>query len=589
MVDRRYGRFELYRRLFLEARPWWPHIVGILILNFVAIPLALLMPLPLKLIVDNVIGTQPLPIFSHLLGSHNARLDREAVLLFVVGLTVALALLSGLQALANYVLRTYVGEHLTLAFRTKLFNHTQRLSVAYHDSLGINDSIYRIQYDAPAIQWIPVDGFIPFLTAGITLIGMVVIIARIDWQLGLVGLATAPALYFASHYYSPRMRTHWHNVKYLETGAFSVVQEALGALRLVQAFAQEDRESDRFVRHAFVSTKARVHGALSESILGLVVGLTTAIGTALVLYIGVKRVQVGFVTLGDLVLVMAYLVQMLGPLAALSQMTSHMENSLASAERAFALLDQIPDVVERARPVRLMRASGHMSFRNVSFKYRTDRSVLRNVTIDVPTGTRVGIVGMTGAGKTTFVNLLMRFFDPTEGVILLDGIDLRDFKLDDLRNQFSVVLQESFLFSTTIEENIAYGRSGASHDQIIEAAKKAHAHDFICRLPKGYASIVGERGMTLSGGERQRIALARALLRDSPILVLDEPTSSVDVATEAGIIEALAELNRGQTLFLITHRANPLTACDLLLKIVDGGLSAVRRNYELNSNSAVNG
>jgi len=321
----------------------------------------------------------------------------------------------------------------------------------------------------------------------------------------------------------------------------------------------------------------------------LVVGLTTAIGTALVLYIGVKRVQVGFVTLGDLVLVMAYLVQMLGPLAALSQMTSHMENSLASAERAFALLDQIPDVVERARPVRLMRASGHMSFRNVSFKYRTDRSVLRNVTIDVPTGTRVGIVGMTGAGKTTFVNLLMRFFDPTEGVILLDGIDLRDFKLDDLRNQFSVVLQESFLFSTTIEENIAYGRSGASHDQIIEAAKKAHAHDFICRLPKGYASIVGERGMTLSGGERQRIALARALLRDSPILVLDEPTSSVDVATEAGIIEALAELNRGQTLFLITHRANPLTACDLLLKIVYGGLSAVRRNYELNSNSAVNG
>jgi ATP-binding cassette subfamily B protein len=577
MVERRYGRFELYRRLFLEARPWWPHILALLFLNLLAIPLALLTPLPLKLVVDNVIGAHPLPFLSRVLGSDHARLDAETVLLFAVVLTVAVALLSGLQWLANYMLRTHIGEHLILGFRAKLFNHTQRLSILYHDSKGTNDSIYRIQYDTPAIHWILVEGLIPFMTAVITLVGMVVIIARIDWQLGVVGLGSAPALYFATRYYSPRMRRNWHNVRDLETGAFSVVQEVLGALRLVQAFRQEDREFNRFVTHASVSMKARVHAALSEGVLGLVVGLITATGTALVLYIGVKRVQAGFVTLGDLVLVIAYLVQMLGPLAALSQMTSHMENSFASAERAFALLDQIPDVVELARPMRLMRACGHISFQNVSFKYRSEQTVLRNITVDVAAGTRVGISGMTGAGKTTVVNLLMRFFDPTEGRILLDGIDLRNIKIDDLRNQFSVVLQDPVLFSTTIEENIAYGRSDASHDQIVQAAKRARAHDFICRLPKGYGSLVGERGMTLSGGERQRVALARVFLRDSPILVLDEPTSSVDVVTETEIIKTLNELGRGQTLFLITHRANPLIACDLLLKIVDGEL-AVRCN-----------
>jgi ATP-binding cassette, subfamily B, bacterial len=584
MVDtRRYGSFELCRRLLLEARPCWLHIFGLFLLSLLSIPLALLTPLPLKLVVDSVVGAHPLPHFSRVFGLDDAPPDPNSVLLFAVGLTIALALLSGLQVLANYMLRMQVGEQLTLSFRAKLFQHTQRLSLSYHDSIGTNDSIYRIQYDAPAIQWIPIDGIIPFLTAVITLIGMLVVMAKVDWQLALVALGTAPALYFATRYYSPRMRAQWHQIRSLETGAFSVVQEALGSLRLVKAFRQEDRECNRFVSQASVSMNARVRAALSESILGLVVGLTTAIGTALVLYIGVKRMQAGFVTLGDLLLVMAYLVQLLGPLAALSRMTGHMENSLASAERAFALLDHVPDVVEQPHAIRLKRASGRITFRDVSFEYATNRPVLRNITIDVAAGTRVGIMGMTGAGKTTFLNLLMRFFDPTEGVILFDDIDVRRFKLHDLRNQFSIVLQDSVLFSTTLKENIAYGRSGASHDQIIEAAKNARAHDFICRLPKGYASTVGERGMTLSGGERQRIALARAFLMDSPILILDEPTSSVDAATEAEIIETLNRLTRGRTVFLITHRMIPLTLCDVLLKIVDGTMTTVRRDYQFAS------
>jgi ATP-binding cassette subfamily B protein len=590
MADiRRYGRFELYKRLLLEARPCWPHIFGLFASSLLSTPLALLTPLPLKLVVDNVVGTHPLPSFLRMLGLDGVLPDPESVLLFAAGLTIALALLTGLQTLANQMLRTQAGERLTLSFRAKLFGHIQRLSCSYHDSIGTSDSIYRIQYDAPAIQWIPVDGIIPFLTAGITLTGMLVVMARIDWQLALVALGIAPALYFATRYYRPRMRNQWHEIRIFETGAFSVVQEVLGSLRLVKAFRQEDRERDRFVQHASVSVSARLRAALSESMLGLVVGLTTAIGTALVLYIGVKRVEAGLVTLGDLFLVMAYLVQLLGPLEALSRMTSHMEDSLASAERAFALLDQVPDVVEQPHAIRLNRASGRITFRGVSFEYTMGRPVLRDITINIAAGTRVGIMGMTGAGKTTFLNLLMRFYDPTEGVILLDDIDLRRYKLDDLRNQFSIVLQDSILFSTTLEENIAYGRSNASHDQIVEAAKNARAHDFICRLPKCYTSTVGERGMTLSGGERQRIALARAFLKDSPILVLDEPTSSVDVATEAEIIETLCRLSRGRTVFLITHRINPLTLCDVFFKIVDGRMIAVRPGYEFATASEVAG
>ena len=569
---RRYGGFELYRRLLLEARPCWPHILGLFLLSLLSIPIALLTPLPLKLVVDSVVGSHPLPLFLQEIGLA-ARPDPENVLLFAVGLTIALALLSGLQALANYMLRIHAGEQLTLSFRAKLFRHIQRLSMSYHDSTGVNDSTYRIQYDAPAIQWIPVDGIIPFLTAGITLVGMLVVIARIDWQLALVALGTAPVLYGATRYYGPRMRTHWHKIRSLETGAFSVVQETLGSLRLVKAFGQEDRERDRFVKQASVSADARLRAAWSESLLGLVVGLTTATGTALVLYIGVKRVQGGSVTLGDLLLVMAYLVQLLGPLATLSRMTGHLENSLASAERAFALLDQVPDVVEQPHAIRLNRASGRITFRNVSFGYTRDQPVLRNVTIDIPAGTRVGIVGKTGTGKTTFLNLLMRFYDPTEGAILLDDLDLRQYKLDDLRNQFAIVLQDSIVFSTTLEENIAYGRSSASQDEIVEAAKNARAHDFICRLPNGHASTVGERGMMLSGGERQRIALARAFLKDAPILVLDEPTSSVDAATEAEIMESLERLSRGRTVFMITHRLGPLSLCDVLFKIVDGRMT----------------
>jgi ATP-binding cassette subfamily B protein len=274
---------------------------------------------------------------------------------------------------------------------------------------------------------------------------------------------------------------------------------------------------------------------------------------------------------------MGYISQLYAPLKTISRKTASMQSHFASAERAFALLDEPADVIERpgARP--LVRAKGAVAFQGVSFAYRGDQPVLGDVTFDVAPGTSVGIAGATGAGKTTLVSLLSRFYDPTSGTILLDGVDLRDYKVADLRNQFAIVLQEPVLFSTSITENIAYARVGASFEEIVAAAQAANAHDFICRLPQGYDTLVGERGMRLSGGERQRVALARAFLKDAPILILDEPTSSVDVKTEATIMEAMERLMQGRTTFMIAHRLSTLEHCDVRLRIEEGRMVDIRR------------
>jgi ATP-binding cassette subfamily B protein len=317
-----------------------------------------------------------------------------------------------------------------------------------------------------------------------------------------------------------------------------------------------------------------------DNSLGLWVGMTIAIGTTTVLYIGARDVEAGVLTVGDLLLIMAYLAQLYSPLQAAGRQIAGQQRSLACMERAFQLLDQAPAVAERpdARP--LSRVQGAVAFRNVCFGYDEAKPVLRNVSFEIPAGTRVGIIGPTGAGKTTLLSLLIRFYDPSGGEITLDGFDLRDCKLQDLRNQFAIVLQEPVLFSTTVAENIAYARPGATQEEIVAAARAAHAHDFIAGLPDGYDTVVGERGMRLSGGERQRISLARAFLKDAPILILDEPTSSVDMATETVIMQALTQLMRGRTTFMIAHRLSTVAQCDLLLHIENGGLAGIMSDVD---------
>jgi ATP-binding cassette, subfamily B, bacterial len=577
MTDKKkYSSLELYRRLLIEVKPYRLHIGALLLVTLLSPPLALLVPLPLKIAVDSVFGSHPIPTFLWPVIPRSVSGSPDGILAFVVVFTILIALFGGLQRVASTLLRTYTGEKLTLAFRNKLFRHVQRLSVSYHDTRGTTDSTYRIQYDAPAIQWIAVDGFIPFVTSGLTLAGMIYIISRLDPQLAVVAIAISPILYLGARTFNSRLRNQWVDIMHLESSAFSVVQEALSALRVVKAFCQEEREQERFVRHSSESFLVRVRAAWSEGGFDLLIGVTTAAGTAAVLFLGMRHVQSGTLTLGELMMVMSYLAQLFGPLASLSEMTARAQRSLVSAERAFALLDEAHDVIENKNGVPISRASGGVTFEDVCFAYNGEYPVLSDISFEIKPGTRVGIMGMTGGGKSTLVSLLTRFNDPTKGQILLDGVNLRDYKLADLRNQFGIVLQESILFSTSIGENIAYARPGASEHKIVEAAKAAHAHEFITRLPDGYNTLVGERGMQLSGGQRQRIALARAFLKNAPILILDEPTSSIDIKTEREIIGVMEHLSIGRTVFIIAHRLSTLKHCDLLLGIEKGRVAFIR-------------
>ncbi len=558
-----------------EVRPYWGHFLGILLLGLLSPPLALLAPLPLKIAVDNVIHSHPLPRFLDAWLPEALKQSPQAVLLFAVLLLVGVTVATELCDLSSQWLAAYTGEKLLRNFRARMFRHVQRLSLSYHDTKGTADSVYRIQYDATSVQRIAVESVVPSISSALTLAAMAYVTFRISWQLALVAMSVSPAIYLLSRACRKRLRHQSREVKKIECSALSVIQEVLGAARVVKAFGQEDREDERFARKSNEGMGARLKLVLAERRFGLLVALLTALGTAAVLFVGIRSVLSRAMSLGDLLLVMGYVAKLNTPLKTIGRKMASLQSNLASAERAFALLDEARDVVERPNARPLARARGAMAFRNLSFAYEKDRPVLRDISLEIPPGTCVGIAGTTGAGKTTLVNLLTRFYDPNSGEILLDGIDLRDYKLNDLRNQFAIVLQEPVLFSSCIAENIAYARLGATECEIIAAARAANAHDFIVRLPQGYNTVVGERGMRLSGGERQRISIARAFLKDAPILILDEPTSSVDVRTEAAIVDAMERLMRGRTAFIIAHRAGALNHCDLILRIEQGRVMAL--------------
>jgi ATP-binding cassette subfamily B protein len=549
--------------------------LGVLALNMLGSPLAILRPIPLKIAVDSALGGHPVPPLVAALVPDSVLRSQATVLALAAGLLVALALLSQLHGLAISILSTYTAERMVLDFRAKLFAHVQRLSVSYHDMRGTADSIYRVQTDAMALQYITIDGLVPLVSASFMLVGMIYVTAYIDGYLALVALTVSPVLFFATIKYRPLLREQSRAIRRLDSSALSVVHEVLSALRVVQAFGREEHEENRYVGYSREGMNARLRLAFAEGRFALLVGATTACGTAAVLWIGIRHVRAGGLTLGDLLLVMAYLGQLYDPLRTLGRKSASLQGHLASVERAFELLDHLPEVTERPHALPLRRARGAIAYRNVSFAYRGSRPVLHEISFAVPAGSRVGISGKTGAGKTTLVSLMARFNDPTRGEVLLDGVDVRDLRLEDLRRQIAVVLQEPVLFSASITENIAYARPAATEEDIRRAAKLANAHDFIVGLRDGYQTLVGERGMRLSGGERQRISLARAFLKDAPILILDEPTSSVDIKTEAGILEAMERLTQGRTTFIIAHRLNTLERCSILLQIEDGRLTIV--------------
>jgi ATP-binding cassette, subfamily B, bacterial len=562
--------FHIYRRAFYEVRGYWRWLALILAVGLLGIPLSLLLPLPLKLILDNVLGDRPL---SGVLAMLMPRSSSGGQLVAAIVLSLCLGLLGTAYKLLDWLLREAVADRMVQRFRGRMLLHGLRLPVLYHAAHGTRDLAYRINQDAQALQWTAIYGVIPVIVALANIGSTLYVTMAISAKLALVALVTVLPTMTVVHAYQRRLKARWHAAKELDSTAQSGVHEVLDSLLVVTIFGQEKRETERFLGRSRQSIGARLRAIRSEGLLGALLSVSTVLGTAAILYLGVRDVQLHALSVGDLILVLTYIGQLYAPLQAVGTHVSGQQHAVASVERAFAILDQPLAIADRPGALPFARARGDIAFDGVSFGYHHGSPVLERVTFAVPSGALVGIVGRTGAGKSTLTSLLLRLVDPDSGVVRLDGRDLRDWRLADLRRQFAMLPQEPTLLSTTVAENIAYARPKASFADIVAAARAANAHDFIMALPEGYRTEIGDRGARLSGGERQRLALARAFLADAPIIVLDEPTSAIDPQTEAAIVESLERLRRGRTVFMIAHRLGTLRHVDIRLRVEEGRVS----------------
>jgi ATP-binding cassette subfamily B protein len=534
----------------------------------------LLDPLPLAFLLNYVLGDRPPPEFiSAIVGS-----DKYSLLAFAVGAGVVVALLPPVLRVASKYVNTRLEQGVSLDFRSDLFEHCQGLSQAYYDDKSAGDFIYRINTEARAAGSIVV-GIPPVVQRMITTVAMVVIAFQLDSELVLLSLVAVPFIYYSTHYYAKRIHPHLVRVRDLEGVGLKMISEGIRMLGVIVSFNRQGEERRRFRAQGEHAVQARLDVTLRQTVFGLVVALITALGTALVLGVGGMHVLQGSLTVGGLIIVLSYIRSAYVSLEALPPSMARLQQWLVDLKFARSLFDVAPDVQEAPDARAIGRAEGAVAFEGVHFNYPGRDSTLTDISFEVRAGGTVAIVGATGAGKTTLVSLLPRFRDPCGGRILLDGVDTRELKLDSLRAQISVVQQEPLLFSGTVAENIRYGRLDATDDDVIEAAKAANVHDFIEGLPDAYDTWLGERGAKVSGGERQRMAVARAFLKDAPILILDEPTSSVDSKTESVILAALDRLMAGRTTFLIAHRLSTIHHADQII-VLDQGELVERGSHE---------
>jgi ABC-type multidrug transport system fused ATPase/permease subunit len=526
----------------------------------------LLTPWPMKVLVDSVLGTAPLPEFLRNIAPESDKL--RLLLLTVLGGFV-IALVSGLLNVLTTYLKTKLEIAMTLDFRSDLFQQAQRLSMAYHDQRRSGMVIYIINSLAGAPGSVVMSG-LPFAQNVLTLVGMLWVSYGLNPTLALLSLSVVPFLYYSVGYYSRHIQKRLFHVKGMEGEALAIIHEAMMMLRVIVAFGREDHEHARFREQGRRALDARVDVTVRQTVFSLAVNATTALGTAMVLGYGAYLVLQQQLTIGQLLVVVAYIGSVYKPLEAISGTIGALQDQFVNLQMAFDLLEKEADIKDTPGAVAITHSRGHLQFDHVSFRYEGRAETLSDICFEAVPGEAVAIVGPTGAGKSTLVSLLPRFYEPYAGRILLDGRDVKSLTLRSLRDQISIVLQEPLLFSGTIAENIRYGRLDATIDEIVAAATAANAHDFISALPHGYETVLGERGAQLSGGERQRISVARAFLKNAPILILDEPTSSIDSRTEAVILDALDRLMVGRTTFIVAHRLSTLHRVSKILVVHHG-------------------
>ena len=563
---------ELWRclpRVLPYVRPYRRHLGVSLGLTMITTLCALLAPWPLAIMIDSVSGNRTAPF----------GIDDRTVLLVLA--VLAGFLLTAVQHATNvgssYVDAT-VEQNMVLDLRSDLFAHCQRLSFAYHDARRSGELMSRINSQAASVGTVAMSGP-PLVESALTLIGMTAVALLIDWKVAAISLTVAPLVYYALGLYGSRIVPRLQRVQALEWQSLSIVNEAMSMLRVIVSFGREGYEHRRFRRQGQEAVDARVQLTVRQTAFTLGVQTTTALGTGLVFLFGFLAIFNGDITVGQFVVLLSYVAAIYGPLEAISATVGMMHEQLVQLKSSLELLDTEPEVKEDPSPAGFGRARGAVAFESVGFAYAGRGDTIRDVSFAVDPGARVAIVGPTGAGKTTLMSLLIRFYDPRSGRITIDGVDIRKLSLRSLRSQFAVVLQEPLLFSGTIAENIRYGRLDASQEELEAAAAAANAHDFVVGLPFGYETMIGERGAHLSGGERQRICIARAFVKDAPILVLDEPTSSIDSRTENVILDALDALMEGRTSFLIAHRLSTVRDADLIL-VVDHGRVVQRGTHD---------
>jgi ATP-binding cassette subfamily B protein len=581
------------RRLLPYIAPRWRELTVALIVILHASGIGVLAPFPMKIVVDNVLADKPAPDWlASLADLVPGAGDTQALLILAVVATVLIFLVGTLIEMAGTLASTRLGQRLTFDLGADLFLHLQRLSLVFHSRRPVGDTIARVTGDTYGVAALVTGVMLPVVQSVITLIAMFVIMITLSPTLTLLALAVVPFQILAIRMFAGPMKDRSRARRDLEGRMMSVVHQTLTAVPAVQAYTREDIEHGRFRGYADKTVRAYMRETLAGTWFQLFAGLTTAIGTAAILYLGARQVLSGDASLGTILVFLAYLATLYGPLNQISYTASTYQQAAAEMDRVMELLETPVDVMDtpdsrhhtirsrrdrrrvpRAGPERRAPTNHpHVVYKNVDFEYEDGVPVLRDVSFEAQPHETVAIVGPTGAGKTTLVNLLIRFFDPTSGRVVVDGEDLRNYRVRAIREQVAMVLQEPFIFPLTIAENIAYGRPHASREEIERAAQAANADTFIERLSNGYDSVVGERGATLSGGEKQRLSIARAFLKDAPILILDEPTSALDARTEAALLDALERLSHGRTTFIIAHRLSTIRNANRILVLDHGRL-----------------
>jgi ABC-type multidrug transport system fused ATPase/permease subunit len=575
----REGPWELWKAL-PRTRPYLaPYrkaIVYVLVLTILAAALGLAEPWPLAVILNQVLHeAKPTGVIRAVFGAHP---QTWVVLVSMVSARFMLIVVgNGVTVLSHYF-GAKTEQNMVLDLRSDLFEHAQRLSFTFHDRKQTGALMSQINLQAASVGLI-VMVIPPLAEALLTLIGMLVIALLIDWQIALIALVVIPLQLWSFKLYGNRIVPRLQRVQKLEWSSLSIVNEAMAMLRVIVSFGREDYEHRRFRDQGQTAVNERVKLTVSQSTYTLGVQTASAFGVSLVMGLGAWHVIEGKLSIGELVVLITYITSVYQPLEQISGTIGMVHEQLVQFNSSLQLLDTKPGVLEKPDAIAITHARGEIAAERVSFSYPARSHTLREISFAARAGERVAIVGETGAGKSTLMSLLIRFYDPETGRVTLDGVDIRDIALRSLRQQISVVLQEPMLFSGTIEENIRYGRLDASQGDVCAAAKGANAHEFIERLPDGYRTEIGEGGAQLSGGERQRICIARAFLKDAPMLILDEPTSSIDSKTEAVVLDALDELMEGRTSFVIAHRLSTVRHADQIL-VMSAGRIVERGNHE---------